>query len=373
MNKNSPYMACFFHECDRKSASHYLFVALRPRFILSTKYDNRALSFFLPRHKRHIFKSISLVHRIRKARIFLCETPMFAFLRKKLDCKADWVTSISLGTKGPYNKKTILFEDRFGEPRLIAKLGTTLPAVTLLKNEAHWLSVLLDKVDLKEMVPALVSFFYFGELFVVAEHAQRGACSNGRLGEGHLRFLSALQSSFAVHDGYCGSKMENVMLQRFKKIQSALSDEWRLRIEKAIILVQKGFKNYLLPMCAAHRDFVPWNILIKHDGIFFVYDWEYAAEECVPLYDVFHFLCKPRLLSRGPSRRFATKILTKAEFFCRQLPKGNMKILAVDIQFLAYLLDWCIFSLEANGGLDGEDVILKRYGWLIDTFIDWKK
>jgi hypothetical protein len=43
------------------------------------------------------------------------------------------------------------------------------------------------------------------------------------------------------------------------------------------------------------------------------------------------------------------------------------------LQLLAYLLDVCLFYLESNNGNDTDDIVVYRFGELIDRFGEWSK
>ena len=57
----------------------------------------------------------------------------------------------------------------------------------------------------------------------------------------------------------------------------------------------------------------------------------------------------------------------------RRLVWGNEKIANAELQLLAYLLDVCLFYLESNNGKDTDDIVVYRFGELIDRFGEWSK
>ncbi len=66
-------------------------------------------------------------------------------------------------------------------------------------------------------------------------------------------------------------------------------------MQLGINICQSLLKDKSLPFGLAHRDFVPWNIYFANNGIF-VFDWEYADEQCIPFWDIIHFTFFPLML-----------------------------------------------------------------------------
>jgi hypothetical protein len=102
-----------------------------------------------------------------------------------------------------------------------------------------------------------------------------------------------------------------------------------------------------------------------------VFDWEFARDGYVPLYDLYHYHLMPiavrKHISMGQARCALRSVVHETE----GLPGGADKRRHAAAQMLAYLLDVCLFYLESNNGDDHGDMVVLRYGKLIDRFGEW--
>lgn len=134
---------------------------------------------------------------------------------------------------------------------------------------------------------------------------------------------------------------KNVYLDAIKKVNANIGD----------IPISLGF---------CHYDFKPWNIKILQDGKLFIYDWEMAREQWLPLWDYFHFVLQTFILIKNKSPDFLLKALLK--------PSPELKIYAqsfnISNKTYLYLLFLYIVDVSfyyfANGRIN-EDIKASSY------------
>ena len=86
---------------------------------------------------------------------------------------------------------------------------------------------------------------------------------------------------------------------------------------------------------------------------------------------LFPHLLMPLAVRREIQSAEAHRILVRTTSLARELNGGVEKVLAAPAQMLAYLLDVCLFYLESNNGNADGDLVVQRYGKLIDSFAEW--
>ncbi len=357
----------------RETATHRAISDLRrTRFIVPVqrKLASLGLATFLPAGKRLAMQAMeSLTMRYSPAPAWLRETELLREL-KEVAGNPQAVSIARIGTPGPYTKNTVFFMGEEGEPLAIAKVGTSDAAAALLCNEARWLARLAG-TPLAVQVPRLIDFFERASACVLLEGAGAGEPGSSRRPQlHHLQFLAHLQQATAPHAGFCGSRMQAALHETFGALHGKLTDEWRRRAENALALVGQELDAAPLPMVAAHRDFAGWNMLESADRLF-VFDWEFAREGYTPLYDLFHYHLMPVAVRKDVSVGQARSAVRSAVSEAGGLPEGASKCVAAPAQMLAYLLDVCLFYLESNNGDDRGDMVVLRYGKLIDRFAEW--
>jgi hypothetical protein len=276
--------------------------------------------------------------------------------------------TVLLGTPGPNNKQTVLLAGGGGVPLIIAKVASTPQAVRLLENELGWLEGLNSEAALQGCVPSPIGAARFEEVFVLFQSVGEGRFGRKRLSAEHTGFLEALQGCGPQSSGWRGSGMRSAMERSLTACGNQLSSGWRRRAEATLGALDAALGGLSLPMRAAHRDFAPWNIRHR-DGGLFVYDWEYAAKGYTPLYDLYHFLLLPLALRREMKQADIRAVLrTVGRATLAWEPAAVARPAA---QLLAYLLDLCLFYIEANEGSDPRSVAVQRYGRIMDHYEDW--
>jgi hypothetical protein len=359
----------------REEATHRAVSDLqRARFIipLQRKLATAGLSSFLPPAKRIAIQALQSLPgmRSRERNGWLQETSL---LRDIKQAAGDAVVgSIArIGTPGPYSKNTVLFLNIEGEPVAVAKVGTSVASGELLANEAQWLSR-LAATPLSANVPRLIWTEHRAGAHILVQSAVSGDWGGHLLGQTQLRFLSQLQSVSETYRGYRGSPMESALNKTFSTLHNKLSPAWTLRAKLGLKILEEKLRAPRLPMVVAHRDFAGWNTRQSGNTVF-VFDWEYAREGYVPLYDLFHYLLMPAAVRKYVTSSQALNVVADVVGYGRRLVWGNEKIANAELQLLAYLLDVCLFYLESNNGNDTDDIVVYRFGELIDRFGEWSK
>jgi hypothetical protein len=122
-------------------------------------------------------------------------------------------------------------------------------------------------------------------------------------------------------------------------------------------------------MGLAHGDFAPWNTRALADGSLYLFDWEFARPECIPLYDEFHFEFSVRLLLR--KRRWTVSNLI--EYLGSIQSDGPAR---VSLLFLAFLTDLTLFYFVAmhRRGQDRvlpDELLLLQAEALLEEWKQW--
>ncbi len=359
-----------------QAGTHFVYPnTCKPCFVLPLDRHARkaGLSFFIPLPSRALLflRWLYCLTNYLYEVVHLAETKFTEAIKVPWN-KGGVATVIKLGTPGPHAKNTVLFLDSQHVPLAIMKIGNTEMAAHLLKNEARWLEALSNNSHLLDRCPKLVETGQLDDGYIIVQSVGVGRFSGYGLSDSHIEFLTIFQSGFLSRDTYKTSKMHKEMYARFSSLNARLSQAWIKRAQWALdtLEVQLGARH--ITMTAAHRDFTPWNTRLTPRGVF-VFDWEYASEGYLPLYDLFHFLLLPIAVKNDISSEQIKIILKRVSKYGSMLGNGANKIEAAEFQLLAYLLDLSLMYLESRDGKDFGYVILNRYAKLIDSFDRWKK
>jgi hypothetical protein len=164
--------------------------------------------------------------------------------------------------------------------------------------------------------------------------------------------------------------MQQQMHAALEEVRGAIPRDHSDLLESALQIAARGLPNEL-PMVAAHRDFVFWNIRQSRSGLCLL-DWEYACEQFVPLYDVFHFLCMPLAVKTPIASGQMKRILRQAEAAASSLGIDQF-ISTAHAQALAYLLDKTLLHLTSRQGVHPDDKVMNAYVELIRNHDQWSR
>lgn len=266
------------------------------------------------------------------------------------------------GTKGVWSKDTILLLDKNSNPLFIVKIGTGRVVDALLKNEANWLQKLRNQAELADHIPEFITHHCGSNVSFVAQSVLSGNL-DFRLGPLQVDFLRKLQAYSLQSMRYRDSCLYRTLNLRAKNLCGLLSEAWSIRLNRAIRRIEESLSQSPVQLVAAHNDFTPWNIRMRHD-LASVFDWEYAADEHFPLFDPLHFVLMPMAL-KGDSRAKMIQKMNLTLQLCRQW-FGDERCHQAETQALAYLVNLCTLYLWSVRGASESHPALHSYAGLID-------
>jgi hypothetical protein len=267
------------------------------------------------------------------------------------------------GAAGPWSKDTILILDKKGaKPLYFVKAGAGAAVDSLLQNEADWLCRLRDDKSLAKHVPGIVAHRSGEDLCFVAQYPVSGNLEFS-LGSLQLDFLRKLQGHSLQRMRFEDSNLSHSINARLADLDGHLTDAWSNRIKKAMRKITESFSDTPILLVAAHNDFTPWNIRLEN-GCAYVFDWEYAASERLPLFDPLHFALLPLALRGRPTIKMIQSMYETFQLTKKWL--GNDLCYQMQIQALAYLVNLCILYLWSECGKPNSSPVLKSYEQIID-------
>jgi hypothetical protein len=273
------------------------------------------------------------------------------------------VSCCRIGTPGPWSKDTILFlHKQTNEPIYIVKAGMGRAVGLLLQNEADWLRALRSQAALADHIPALIAHRAGADFSFVAESPLPGKPDH-RLGELHFEFLRKFQEYSRRTIRYEESKLYQNLHARLKDLDGLLTEAWSIRIEKAMRRIDQSLSGRPLPFVATHNDFAPWNIRVE-PGVARIFDWEYADDEQLPLFDPLHFVLMPMGLKRQPAAKI-DQSMRETIALCRQ-QLGEEFCIEAHAQALAYMLSICTIYLQSVRGELRSHPLFDSYASIID-------
>jgi hypothetical protein len=267
------------------------------------------------------------------------------------------------GAAGPLSKDTILILDKKGaKPLYFVKAGAGAAVDSLLRNEADWLRRLRDDTSLAKHVPGMVAHRSGEDFCFVAQYPVSGNLEFS-LGALQLDFLRKLQKYSLQPMRFEDSNLFHSINSRMADLDGHLTDAWSNRIKKAMRRITESFSDTPILLVAAHNDFTPWNIRLENSCAY-IFDWEHAANEQLPLFDPLHFVLLPLALRSRPTIKMVQSIDDTLQLSKRWL--GNDLCYQMQTQALAYLVNLCILYLWAESGKPDSSPVLKSYERIID-------
>ena len=341
----------------------------RVRFILPKSYQlaSQTLSFFLPSLKATVLETKYRVPALNRKGSY-AESQLLQQIRAAV-CIFDAAAAASIGTPGPYTKNCLLFIGPNGKYLAIAKVACSARARRLLTNEERWLQNLSTEPKMTSFVPQLVHSAKLTSASAIFQRPGSGGFVAGPIRQAHLQLLSSLQEMTDVYPDFPRSTMRENLRISLESVAAKLTQRWLERAMETLHVLDRRLQHPR-PMVNAHRDFVPWNMRERDQGIF-LFDWEYASEQYLPLYDLFHYLLMPMVLKNRITSAQIKRVLSDVEGLGSLLTHGKEKVAMPDAQLLAYLLDRSLLHLVSTDGRASGDQVVDRYGELIDQYPQW--
>jgi hypothetical protein len=267
------------------------------------------------------------------------------------------------GAEGVWLKDTVLLLDKEKDkPLYLVKAGRGAAVDSLLRNEAAWLRALREETTLAEHIPGLVAHRSGEDFCFVAQCPVSGEI-DFTLGASQLDFLRKLQASSLRKLRYEDSSLYKILNLRLAELEGHLSQAWFARIEEAMRRTNEYLHGSPVSLVAAHNDFTPWNIRVLHKFAY-VFDWEYAAHEQLPLFDPLHFVLLPMALKRRPAVKMFQR-MQETQLLCQKW-FGDEFCSGAPTQGLAYLMNVCTHYLWGARGKSDSHPVLDSYARLID-------
>ena len=277
------------------------------------------------------------------------DASLSAFLQELLRVR-DICLAFSTGTPGYYRKTTAQVMSKDGRALAYAKIASTPQAQRLLMQEAKVLRRLAELRLSTGHVPRLLysGQFHGNELLVQSAQSGKTRKSSRRLDRRHIEFLADIFNQTNTWNPFLESDYWIRIKKDFELLRERISDKWQRRLENGLEICESTLANKAIPMGLCHRDFVPWNTYLER-GHLYVFDWEYAVEQGIPFWDIFHFVFFPamliarcsgkRLIARRRGREFKQLLMQYAENI-------GVDVALVPVCFLLYLVEVSCFYLD---------------------------
>ncbi len=249
--------------------------------------------------------------------------------------------AIYLGSTGTYSKVTVAAIDDYGYPLAYAKVSESKYSDEVLRNEEKILGKLKRIEKLNGAVPIVLNSCLWREKFALILSPGSGEVNTSRYNNNVKNWLINLFTNTQRYRMFEESDYWMKTQEKYSKIGYLLPIDWQNRYRISFRRLRDDFKGIIMPFGVAHRDFAPWNICSRENGLF-VFDWEMAHEDYPPLYDFFHFFAIQAALKR---RKAVNNQKYAKELIQTLWPDGSDLL---DELYLAYLVDQSMFYLEAK-------------------------
>ena len=278
------------------------------------------------------------------------------FLRELLEVR-DICLAFSTGTPGYYRKTTSQVMSKDVRALAYAKIAGTQQAQKLLMQETKVLRRLAELHLSTGHIPRLLyaGQFHGNELLVQSAPSEKTRKGPRRLDRRHIEFLAEIFNQTSARKSFLESDYWIRIKKDVESLRERISDEWQRRLQNGLNICESALANKAIPLGLCHRDFVPWNTYLERRHLY-VFDWEYAIEQGIPFWDIFHFVsfqamliarCSGKqLINRWWGREFKQLLTQYAENI-------GVNLGLVPVCFLLYLIEVSCFYLNmfARDGL----------------------
>ena len=269
----------------------------------------------------------------------------------------DICLAFSMGTPGYYRKTTAQVMSRDGRVLAYAKIASTPQTQKLLMQEAKVLCRLAELHLSAGYVPRLLYAGQFHETELIVQSAPSGKTRRGsrRLDKKHIEFLAEIFNQTSTRKSFLESDYWIHIKKDVESLQERIRDEWQKRLQNGLNICESALANKVIPLGLCHRDFVPWNTYLEQ-GRLYVFDWEYAIEEGIPFWDIFHFVSFPAMLvARCSGKQLIDRWWGRElrQLLTQYAENISADVAFVPVCFLLYLIEVSCFYLDmfARDGL----------------------
>jgi hypothetical protein len=278
--------------------------------------------------------------------------------------------ALSTGSGQAQRKPTLQVMGNDGHVIGYAKLAQSEESREALGREATWLRTLAGWPDLRGAVPRLIASFEIDDIVANIQTPGPRRAAPTTFGPAHHAFLRALVAETRRCMPFRQSAGWRLWLETLDGIEARISPNWRDRLRAALGTLSAVLGDRDLTVATAHRDFRPRNHRLTDDGRLFVFDWELAQPEMIPLYDVMHFEIEAYAMFEGGTR--VETIAARIFDACGRWGAGLSTEL-VRCQLLGYLVDRSISRLqhERLREVSRGDPLLRLMAAILDRQGEW--
>lgn len=311
-----------------------------------------------------LIRSVGLPGRnvsLRRDAVVRLETELAGALGEPEVCVAFY-----LGVPGAYRKITAQVMTPGGVTLAFAKVSTSPATRQLIERERRVLHRLAESQGLRGRVPEVLHTFDWEESRVLLITGGPDRTGPGRLTEAHLQLHRDVFLPFARRGTFAESGMMSRVSGTLHRIGPRLPEHLSARLNHALGRLRKELGPVRMPLSLCHRDFAPWNTRVGPGGLF-VFDWDGAQKDTIPLYDLFHFQAiQAALFGRNealPDLPLVRRVLDGL------WPEGRGHL---SLLYLAYLLDMGLYYGEArvNAPEVGEDRVWNWFCGQVGAFLE---
>jgi hypothetical protein len=196
-----------------------------------------------------------------------------------------------------------VFASHARQPAVVVKIARTPEAAAGLAREAETLAALhaIGRV-LPGGIPRLLFRTQQSDVLAIGETALGGTSITGRLARARYRALAAVGTDWLA----ALARVTQASPVSWRELSGAALAELETTFGEAIdpalpIRIGHAFTDLEdLPSVCEHRDFSPWNILVRDDGALSVLDWESSEQRGLPALDLIYFLSYLAFYRDGP-------------------------------------------------------------------------
>ncbi len=215
------------------------------------------------------------------------------YLREVLG-RNDAVFGISFGPPGPVRKPVIAVASRTGQMLGFAKIGWNERTVSLVENERRALEALAGYPFKFGRFPRVTHFGRWnGRCVLMSEPLpiQGRAGGDRKLRPLHIRFLTEVARINQVRRPFAESGFLSRLRGRQQHLRRSPPVVDAAVVEKGLDFLTDSLGSIDIPWVWRLGDFTPWNTRIeKREHRIACIDVEYAEEDGIPGWDLFHFL-----------------------------------------------------------------------------------
>jgi len=268
--------------------------------------------------------------------------------------REDLQFAISLGIPGQHRKPVLQALAPDGTVIGYVKVGWNDATNALVQTEADVLQRFRDAAFQAFTVPTVL---YAGQWEGRVLCIQSSPVSGGETAPKVLtpRYLAAQREMAAMHMRWMPLSRSAFWAALWQRIERTQSTYYRQLLHQGARMVEAWLGERPLPFHLSHGDFTPWNARLLREHLY-LFDWEYAAWEAPPGYDLFHFTVQTAglLRKRSPWRTWESiQRGEKAErWIAEHLKSLDASQVEVEPLVLLYTLERLAFY-AAERGADG--------------------